>query len=83
MPYYTYIIKSKKTNRYYIGSSCDVDKRLQQHNWSRTPSTKSGVPWELVYIEEYATKTDAIKREYEIKKKKSRKYIDFLISSVS
>jgi putative endonuclease len=79
MPYYTYIIKSQKTGKYYVGSSEDAEKRLQQHNWSRTPSTKHGIPWKLVYKEEFGTRPDAVKREYEIKKKKSRKYIEYLI----
>ena len=81
MAFYTYIIQSEKTGKYYIGSSEDVQKRLQQHNWSRTPSTKSGIPWKLVYTEKYNTRTEAVSREYAIKKKKSRKYIEFLIKS--
>ncbi len=81
MFYFTYIIQSIKTDKYYIGSSEDPVKRLQQHNWSRTPSTKSGIPWKLVYQEKHNTRTGAVSREYQIKKKKSRKYIEFLINS--
>ena len=83
MSYYTYILKSKKNNRYYIGSTENIERRLQEHNWSRTTSTKSGIPWEVVYTETYETRSEAIKREYQIKAKKSRKYIDFLIESSS
>jgi len=39
--------------------------------------------WELVYTEEYAERLDVVKREIEIKKKKSRKYIEYLIASKS
>ncbi len=81
MSYFTYIIYSQKNDKYYTGSSEDTEKRLQQHNWSRTPSTKTGIPWKLVYIEEYKTRSEAVKREYEIKKKKSRKYIEYLIAN--
>lgn len=81
MPYYTYIIQSQKNGKYYIGSSENPKVRLQQHNWSRTPSTKSGIPWKLVYIEKYMTRSEAVKREYAIKKKKSRKYIEYLIET--
>jgi len=80
MSYYTYIIYSQKTDKYYTGSSEDPEKRLQQHNWSRTPSTKTGIPWKLAYVEEFETRSAAVKREYEIKKKKSRKYIKYLVS---
>ena len=81
MKYYVYILQSEKNGRYYIGSTDDLFRRLQDHNWSRTPSTKSGIPWKIVYSEEFTTRSDAMKREYEIKAKKSRKYIEYLISS--
>ena len=77
--FYTYIIYSKSTDKYYVGYTHDLKIRLERHNtgWSR--STKSGIPWKLVYSEEFKTKSEAIKRENEIKRKKSRKYIDGLI----
>ncbi len=78
--YYVYILYSKVRNRYYVGYSSDVSKRLERHNSGSTRSTKSGIPWELVYYEEYKNKTEALKREREIKKKKSRKYIECLIA---
>ena len=79
--YSLYIIYSKKLDKYYTGSSDNPEKSLQQHNWKRSPSTKAGVPWELVYSEKFSTRSEAVKREYEIKRKKSRKYIEFLINS--
>ncbi|WP_163326111.1 GIY-YIG nuclease family protein [Draconibacterium mangrovi] len=82
MAYYMYILQSEKNGKYYIGSTQNVEERLQQHNWSRTPSTKSGIPWKLVYSEEFEERPSATQREYEIKQKKSRKYIQFLINSV-
>ncbi len=79
--YFTYIIKSQKNGKYYIGSSDDVNRRLLDHNWSRTPSTKTGIPWVLVYFESFDSRSEAMKREYEIKAKKSRNYIEFLIDN--
>ncbi|NLI23250.1 MAG: GIY-YIG nuclease family protein, partial [Bacteroidales bacterium] len=46
-------------------------ERLEEHNAGATTSTRRGRPWKLVYIEPYESKTDAIKREIEIKKMKS------------
>ena len=79
--FYTYIIYSKSTDKYYVGYTHDLKLRIERHNsgWSR--STKSGILWELVYKEMFKTKTEAIKREYEIKRKKSRKYIEGLIKN--
>ena len=80
--YYVYILYSPKTSRYYIGSCDDMDKRLYHHNRGLTPSTKAGAPeWEVRYLEYHEDRTAALKREREIKKKKSRKYIEWLINS--
>ena len=78
--YYTYILKSKITERYYISHTSDLEQRLRLHNEGNSAS-KAFIPWEEVYYEEYETKSEAMKREYYIKKMKSRKYINELISS--
>lgn len=79
--FYLYILQSEKNGRFYIGSCEDIDARLARHNAGATTSTKSGRPWKVVYFEEFSTRSEAIKRENEVKVKKSRKYIEFLISS--
>ncbi len=79
MPHYTYIIQSQTTDSFYVGSTHDPSLRLQHHNDGWTKSTKSGIPWKLVYLEEHLTKSDAIHREFEIKRMKSRVYIERLI----
>jgi putative endonuclease len=81
MGYYTYILKSKRIDRFYIGSCQNLDVRLTRHNAGMSRSTKAFVPWEIVYFEEHSTKSDAIKREYYIKKQKSKSYILNLIHS--
>ncbi len=79
MLHYTYIIQSQTTDAFYIGSTHDPSLRLQHHNDGWTKSTKSGITWKLVYLDEHLTKSDAIHREYEIKRMKSRVYIERLI----
>jgi putative endonuclease len=81
MPFYVYILYSRKTDRYYTGYCEDLTVRLRKHNFKSTTSTKSGIPWILVYSEEYHTKNEAIFRESQIKRMKSRKYIEELIGS--
>ena len=65
-----------------MGSTKDIEERLIRHNTKRVKSTKSLVPLELVYKEIYETFSKARIREIYIKKQKSRKYIDDLISSI-
>ena len=79
--YYVYIIYSKSRDRYYTGFTAgDPEWRLQRHNMGWTRSTKSGIPWKLVYHESFDTKTEALQRENFIKRQKSRKFIEKLIS---
>jgi putative endonuclease len=78
--WYTYILYSRGIDRYYIGVTDDLKWRLERHNMGWGRYTQSGLPWKIVYYESYKSKTEALKREKEIKGKKSRKYIESLIS---
>ena len=78
--WYTYIIYSKKIDRYYVGYTDNLEWRLERHNQGWGRYTKRGIPWELVYDEKYKTKSEAITREQDIKRKNSRSYIEKLIS---
>jgi len=74
--FYTYILKSDKSVRHYIGHTSDLKERLNYHNSGRVKATRNKGPWNVEYYETFKTKGEANKREIEIKKKKSRKYID-------
>lgn len=80
MPGYLYILYSESRDRYYIGSTIDLEDRLERHNQGRNKSTKTGLPWVLKYTEEFEKIADARRRELALKKKKSRKYLEWLIS---
>ena len=67
MSYYVYILRSKKDNKYYIGSTSDVMARVSFHNAGLQRSTKNRIPFELVLFEEYNSKEEALKREKQIK----------------
>lgn len=70
-----------KNNQYYIGHTENIDLRLGLHNAGRVKSTRYKRPWKVVYLETFETKIEANQRELEIKRKKSRKYIDFLLEN--
>jgi putative endonuclease len=77
--FYIYII-SQKLDRYYIGQTSNIEERLISHLSGISKYTSISNDWQLAYSELFVTRTDSIKRENEIKKKKSRKYIEWLIS---
>jgi putative endonuclease len=76
-----YILYSERTDKYYIGSTVNLDHRLYHHNLGATPSTKAGSPWRVVHTESFPDLKAARARERAIKRKKSRRYIEWLISS--
>jgi len=69
--YKVYILQSLKNNRYYIGHTNNIYKRLKRHNSGQVKSTKPYLPWKIVHTEDYKTKAEAYKREMEIKSYKS------------
>ena len=77
--FFMYILKSKKNGKYYIGATHCLEVRLKQHNAGKIRSTKGLVPLEIVYSENYATNSEARKRESYVKRRKSRKFIDALM----
>lgn len=65
---YTYILKCSDDSL-YTGWTNDLRKRIKAHNEGKGAKyTKSRAPVSLVYFEEYETKQEAQKREYEIKR---------------
>ena len=82
MPYSVYIIYSRVIDQYYIGHTENLEDRLFRHRNSGSLSTKKAKDWELRYTESFETRAEAAARERFIKGKKSRAFIEKLISSV-
>ena len=67
---FVYILQSLKDGKYYIGSTGNINKRIQRHNLGMVKSTKYRRPLVLAYLEEMANSSEARRRETEIKKMK-------------
>ena len=61
--FYTYVLRSKKDERFYTGSTNNLRKRFKEHNDNKVFSTKGRGPFELVYYEASVNKDDAKMRE--------------------
>ncbi|MBX7227856.1 MAG: GIY-YIG nuclease family protein, partial [Chitinophagales bacterium] len=73
MEYVVYILRSTKTNKYYVGyTGDDLEERIRKHNTNHKGYTGKAQDWHLVYKEIYADKSSAIRRERYIKGQKSR-----------
>jgi len=75
MPFHVYVLLSKSTNRYYVGQTIDVATRLAYHNANYSLALKNRGPWTLLHTEEYATRSEAVRRERQIKSWKDRRMI--------
>ena len=75
-----YIIYSKNIDKYYIGSTVNLEERLQQHNtgYYTDAYTSKVKDWKLYYCIVCENLTQAIKIEQHIKRMKSRVYINHL-----
>ena len=71
--YYTYIAKCAD-NSLYCGYTDNIENRERMHNLGKGAKyTRSRLPLKIVYYEEFETKSEALKREYAIKKLTRRK----------
>lgn len=78
--YFLYILKSDKTNRYYIGSTNNVNRRLEEHNSGHTKSLLYQRPLRMVFTKEYASMIEAKRVELKLKKYKNRNILEKIIS---
>jgi len=68
--FYVYIVRCSDKSL-YCGQTKDLERRVNEHNFDKIKSakyTKSRRPVRLVYSEKFKTLSEALKREYAIKK---------------
>ena len=66
--YYVYVLVSSIDGSRYIGFTGNLERRLLEHNSGATKHLISKLPVKLFYYEAYLDKTQARKREYQLKK---------------
>lgn len=76
--YYVYILKCENKKKdenitLYTGSTQDLMKRFEQHRKGLGAKYTRGKNLELVYFETHLTRSDVMRREYEIKSYTSSK----------
>jgi putative endonuclease len=75
MNYIVYILKSDKTGRFYCGQTKNLADRLIRHNAGRNKSTKTGIPWILIWETEVASHAEAVRLEMKIKKRGIQRFL--------
>lgn len=75
---YTYILRCED-GTLYTGWTNNLEKRVADHNAGKGAKyTRTRRPVELVYVEEFPTKEEAMSREYAIKRLKRKDKLKLL-----
>ena len=62
--FYCYILLSSKSHIFYFGFAKDLKKRIELHNNGEVKSTKSHIPWKLIWYGAFLTEKEA--RDFEL-----------------
>ena len=75
MFFYTYILKSEKDGKLYIGYTNNLVRRIEEHKKGLNLSTKYRLPFKLIYFEGCTDEQDAKRREHYLKTTRGRIFI--------
>ena len=77
-----YVLYSAAFSKIYIGFTSDLEQRINSHNLFATKGyTVRFRPWIIIHTEVFPTKTQALKREKELKSARGREFIWQLIET--
>ncbi|HLB66659.1 MAG TPA: GIY-YIG nuclease family protein [Candidatus Saccharimonadales bacterium] len=79
--FYIYVLRSKKNNRFYTGSTDNLDRRLIEHNSGKSRYTRLTRPFELVYYEAFNSRAEARRKEKYFKTGRARDELKRIIDS--
>ena len=70
MSCFVYVLGSEWKGGYrtYVGWTTDLERRLSEHNAGTGARSTRGGEWVLLYAERYATRGEAMSREWHIKR---------------
>ena len=72
---FVYILRSETDpSRHYVGSTSDIDQRLEWHNFSPSGHTVNHRPWALVVTIEFPTQGQALRFERYLKSGSGRAF---------
>ncbi len=78
-----YVLYSKSYDKIYIGFTSNLEQRLLSHNeLGKKGWTIKFRPWQLIHTEEFQLKSDAMKREKQLKTATGRNFIWSLIKAM-
>ena len=75
--YFVYVIYNVQYNKVYIGQTNNLERRVIEHNAHRIKgfTAKFEGEWRLIYKESFTTRSEALRREKQLKGHQGREYI--------
>ena len=73
--HYVYVLYSKKQDKFYIGATKDLKRRISEHRKNKTYTTLRMNNPKLIYYEAGISQKDAQKRERQLKTGFGRGYL--------
>ena len=65
--FYTYVLKSQKDQKLYIGSTEDLKDRVERHNRGQSKATRNRRPLKVMGYKNFKSRSEAVKFEYYLK----------------
>ena len=79
MYYRVYILYSVTLNKFYKGSTSDLEQRIAYHNNGFEKFTRNGIPWILCWSTVKPTKSEAVKLESKLKNLSRSRLYQFML----
>jgi putative endonuclease len=73
--FWVYIIFSSSLEKYYVGSTENVERRFHQHNTGKGNFTSKGIPWIFITSFACSDRNEAVRLEMKIKKRGIKRYL--------
>ena len=70
-----YILYSDALRKYYVGQTKDLDRRIEEHNRGKTSFTAKGVPWKIIWSNEFDSRSEAMAMEKRIKSRGAGRFL--------
>lgn len=78
-----YVLYNKEHDKYYVGVTDDLNRRLHEHNTKSKHFTgRLDGNWIVQYAKEYQSRSEAFKEEKRLKTARNRKYLEWYIKNV-
>jgi putative endonuclease len=74
-----YVIQSH-AGKLYVGYTCDINRRLKEHNAGLCKSTRGSTKWRPIYMEMYSNRGEALHREKWLKSVYGREFLKAVIA---